>query len=203
MSASPTHSATWQTTTIFPSCFLLHQCESTIPQANAVSTAESQVTALQYKHIKNFHLEIFTLIPLLRITCVFFRSFSLDGKGTKRSSRHECHPLCPPSDSGGKSKLDAYALSHAAVGGWPFTPLLHRMSASPTHSATWQTTTIFPSCFLLHQCVSTIPQANAVSTAESQVTALQYKHIKNFRMEIFTLIPLLRIACVFFPFLFP
>jgi len=141
-----------------------------------------------------------------RAHCVrmhFSPHLSLDGKVCKRSSRHECRPLCPPSDSGGKSKLDAYALLHAAVGGWPFTPLLHRMSASPTHSATWRTTTIFPSCFLLHQCESTIPQANAVSTAESQVTALQYKHIKNFRMEIFTLIPLLRIACGKVPFLCP
>ena len=90
---------------------------------------------------------------------MFFRSFSLDGKGTKRSSRHfsqlsftaikesckekwllrrhECRPLCPPSDSVGKSKLDAYALLHAAVGGLQFTPLPYRMSAWPTHISPW------------------------------------------------------------------
>ena len=64
-----------------------------------------------------------------------FCDFSLDRKVTKRSSRHECRPLCPPSDSGGKSKLDAYALLHAAVGGRPFTPHPHRMSALPPHAS--------------------------------------------------------------------
>ena len=47
--------------------------------------------------------------------------------------RHECLPLCPPPYSGGESKLDANALSHAAVWNWPFTPRPHRMSALPTH----------------------------------------------------------------------
>ncbi|MBO4655865.1 MAG: hypothetical protein J5644_10005 [Bacteroidales bacterium] len=59
-------------------------------------------------------------------------------KYAKDLCRHDCHPLCPPSDSGGKSKLNAYALLHAAVGGRPFTPLPHRMSALPSHASSWQ-----------------------------------------------------------------
>ncbi len=51
--------------------------------------------------------------------------------------RHECRPLCPPSNSCGKSKLDAHALLHAALGGRPFTPRPHRMSAFPAHSRQW------------------------------------------------------------------
>ena len=63
--------------------------------------------------------------------CVFFSYFSRDGKVCKRSSRHECRPLCPPSNSCGKSKLDADALLHAAIGGRPFTSLPPRHVGIP------------------------------------------------------------------------
>ena len=84
--------------------------------------------------------------------------FSLDGKVYKRSSRHECRPLCPPSDSGGKSELDADALLHAAVGGRPFTSLPHRMSAFPPTVVygplcrKWTIHVSTPQCAMNHPC---------------------------------------------------
>ncbi len=79
-------------------------------------------------------------------------------KYAKDLRRHECRPLCPPSDSGGKSKLDADALLHAAVGGRSFTPLPHRMSALPTHGRGMYASA-FCSC-VCSSIATSFPQSN-------------------------------------------
>ena len=61
----------------------------------------------------------------------FLPTFFLIKKLAKNQADMNAPSLCPPSDSDGKSELDADALLHAAVGGRPFTSLPHRMSAFP------------------------------------------------------------------------
>ena len=79
-------------------------------------------------------------------------------KYAKDLRRHECRPLCPPSDSGGKSELDADALLRAAVGGRPFTPLPHRMSALPTHGRGMYASAF---CSCVYSSIATsFPQSN-------------------------------------------
>ena len=76
-------------------------------------------------------MNFFFFIPLS------FAATKERGKEKWLLRRHECHPLCPPSNSCGKSKLDADTLLHAAIGGRPFTSRPHRMSALPAHIRQW------------------------------------------------------------------
>ena len=72
---------------------------------------------------RNYRMNFF--IPLS------FAATKERGKEKWLLRRHECRPLCPPSNSCGKSKLDADALLHAAIGGRLFTPLLPRHVGIP------------------------------------------------------------------------
>lgn len=113
---------------------------------------QSYIKFLNYIQTYGYCIYFFFFIPLSfaapkencgkrvkrKLACSFERKqFMQRGKENEFFRRHECRPLCPPSNRCGKSKLDADALLHAAIGGRPFTPLPHRMSAWPTHTATW------------------------------------------------------------------
>ena len=93
----------------------------------------SQMTKRTTQNIgyHGYRMNFFFFIPLS------FAATKERGKEKWLLRRHECHPLCPPSNSCGKSKLDADTLLHAAIGGRPFTSRPHRMSALPAHIRQW------------------------------------------------------------------